>query len=101
VKLTPGMRLFSATSSAQVVVVRAPSAQVDVACAGAPMTTEGATDLGDAPTATVTVTLLLGKRYADEVLGIELLCTRAGAGPLSCDGVDIPLKEAKPLPASD
>lgn len=43
----------------------------------------------------------LGKRYADEELGVELLCTKAGQGTLAVNGVALPLKNAKPLPASD
>ena len=49
--------------------------------------------LGDGPQ--------LGKRYADEELGLELLCTRAGAGALTADGAVLGLKGAKPLPSSD
>jgi hypothetical protein len=44
---------------------------------------------------------LLGKRYADEGLGIELLCTKAGAGTLSVGDTVLARKDAKPLPASD
>jgi hypothetical protein len=44
---------------------------------------------------------LLGKRYADDDLGLELLCTRAGTGALTVDGRPLLLKGAKPLPSSD
>ena len=44
---------------------------------------------------------LVGKRYADEELGIELLCTRAGEGSLSVGDRPLPVKGAKPLPSSD
>lgn len=43
----------------------------------------------------------LGKRYADEDAGLELLCARAGTGSLSLAGAAIEIKSAKPLPASD
>ena len=43
----------------------------------------------------------LGKRYADDALGLELLCTKAGEGSLSVDGAPLGLKDAKPLPSSD
>jgi hypothetical protein len=43
----------------------------------------------------------LGKRYADETVGIELLCTKAGEGSLALNGEPLLLKEAKPLPSSD
>jgi hypothetical protein len=101
-KLRPGQKLHSAVSDAQVVVVRAPDADVDLGCGGAPLLEEAqpAADasaldasLGDGP--------LLGKRYADEELGLELLCTRPGDGALTVDGRVLPIKGAKPLPSSD
>jgi hypothetical protein len=101
-KLRPGQKLHSAVSDAQVVVVRAPDADVDLACGGAPVLEEGQqpadaaaldASLGDGP--------LLGKRYADEDLGLELLCTRPGDGALTVDGRALPIKGAKPLPSSD
>jgi hypothetical protein len=101
-KLRPGQKLHSAVSDVQVVVVRAPAAEVDLACGGAPMLGDGeaAADapaldesLGDGP--------LLGKRYADEDLGLELLCSRPGVGALTVDGRVLPVKGAKPLPSSD
>ena len=101
-ELRPGQKLRSAVSEAQVVVVRAPSAPVDLACGGAPLLAEGDEpdgtavldpSLGDGP--------LLGKRYADDEAGLEVLCTRAGEGGLTVDGRPLALKGAKPLPASD
>jgi len=44
---------------------------------------------------------VLGKRYADEPTGAELLCVKSGEGSLSIDGRLMPLRGAKPLPASD
>jgi hypothetical protein len=43
----------------------------------------------------------LGKRYADEETGTEVLCTKPGEGSLSIGDVPLPFKDAKPLPASD
>jgi hypothetical protein len=43
----------------------------------------------------------LGKRYSDDDLGIELLCTKAGEGSLSVGETVLAVKGAKPLPASD
>lgn len=100
--LRPGQRLRSVVCDAQVIVVRAPSRAVELGCGGAPLVEDGqeadgpvALDatLGDGP--------LLGKRYADDELGLELLCTRAGAGALTVDGRLVPVKDAKPLPSSD
>jgi hypothetical protein len=44
---------------------------------------------------------LIGKRYVDADGALEVLCTSSGTGELSCDGVPMTLKAAKPLPASD
>ena len=43
----------------------------------------------------------LGKRYSDEELGLELLCTKAGTGSISVGEAVLEVKGAKPLPASD
>lgn len=96
-----GQRLASTVCDAEVVVVKAPEADVEIGCGGAPMVAVGdpaepATldpSLGDAA--------LLGKRYADEEVGLELLCTKAGAGALTLGGAVLGLKGAKPLPSSD
>ena len=100
-KLRPGQKLQSAVCDAQVVVVKAPADDVNLGCGGAPLlddgqVADGATldaSLGDGP--------LLGKRYADDEVGLELLCTRAGTGALTVDGRLLPVKGAKPLPSSD
>ena len=101
-QLKPGSRLASAVCDTEVVVVKAPaSAEVDLRCGGYPMVPKGET----APSAEVDEAYsggtLIGKRYADEELGLELLCTRGGAGTLTCNGVVLEIKGAKPLPASD
>lgn len=101
-KLRPGQKLHSAVCDAQVVVVRAPAAEVEVGCGGAPLIDDGEQADG---TATLDASLgdgpLLGKRYADDDLGLELLCTRAGTGALTVDGRPLLVKGAKPLPSSD
>jgi len=102
VKLRPGQKLHSAVSDVQVIVVRAPADEVELGCGGAPLLDEGQeadagatldASLGDGP--------LLGKRYADDELGLELLCNRAGEGALTVGGEVLAVKGAKPLPSSD
>ena len=101
-QLKAGARLKSAADETQVVVVRAPADEVDVTCGGHPLVPMDADGDGrgsvaaghEGPT-------LLGKRYADEGVGLELLCTKGGAGALFVNGAPLPLKEAKPLPSSD
>ena len=101
-RLRAGQKLHSAVCDAQFVVVRAPETEVELGCGGAPLLEEGQ---DPAPGATLDPSLgeapLLGKRYADEDLGLELLCTRPGAGALTVDGQPLLLKGAKPLPSSD
>jgi hypothetical protein len=98
-QLRPGLRLNSAVSGAQVIVVRAPEGDVDVRCGGLPMVTgdvafsdEARADGGP---------LVIGKRYADSNGELELLCTKAGGGGLSLGDEPLAIKVAKPLPASD
>lgn len=99
-QLKAGARLKSAADETQVVVVRAPADEVDVTCGGHPLVPMDAD--GDAAVAAGHEgPTLLGKRYADEGVGIELLCTKGGAGALFVNGAPLALKEAKPLPSSD
>lgn len=100
-ELKAGTRLRSAVSETEVIVVRAPAGGAGVECGGHPMV-----PLGEDPPPGLQATgddgsTLMGKRYADEELGLELLCTKGGAGTLSVGGTPLPLKEAKPLPSSD
>jgi hypothetical protein len=43
----------------------------------------------------------LGKRYRCPESGVELLCTKAGAGIPSCCDKEMDLQEPKPVPSSD
>lgn len=96
-----GQMLASTVDTTAVIVVRSPDGEVEITCGGAAMA-EGP---GQAATGTPDPELmggsLLGKRYADEDLGLELLCTKPGPGTLAVNGVPLPMKSAKPLPASD
>lgn len=101
-ELKPGARLKSAVCDTEVIVVRAPSDPVNLECGGHPMVALG----DDLPTGLALDEAHaggtpVGKRYAAEASGLELLCTKAGAGSLSIDGEPVPLKDAKPLPSSD
>ncbi len=100
-ELRPGMKLFSTVCDAQVVVVKAPSEAVDVGCGGAPMVEADPGGASGAPDASLGEGPALGKRYADDDLGLELLCSRAGEGALTVNGTPLLLKGAKPLPSSD
>jgi len=101
-ELKTGARLRSVADSTEVVVVRAPAEQVDLRCGGHPMV-----PIGDAAGPSEQVAegfdsgTQVGKRYADDTVGIEVMCTKGGPGSLSL-GVDaLAIKGAKPLPSSD
>jgi hypothetical protein len=98
-----GQALASTVDTTAVIVIRWPDADLDITCGGAPMVDPkgpGAGAAGTADPAQLDGTLL-GKRYAADDLGVELLCTKAGAGTLAVAGIRLPVKSAKPLPASD
>ncbi|MDQ1696541.1 MAG: hypothetical protein QOJ03_1894 [Frankiaceae bacterium] len=100
-ELKAGTRLRSQVSEVEVVVVRPSSAPLVLACGGEPMVSlEGAPASVPAGSTDGEPTLL-GKRYVDEETGLELLCTKGGAGSLDVDGRALTVKGAKPLPSSD
>ena len=100
--LEPGRRLASVACETEVIVIRAPAAEVDLRCGGRPVVAleEAPTERG-APTAPFDGGTLMGKRYAELQLGLEVLCTRAGSGSLSLGAEPLAPKEARPLPSSD
>jgi hypothetical protein len=98
----PGDHLRSRVCTTEVIVVRAAGADTTIACGGEPMAAKdepvsqpAAVPASDSPGT------LLGKRYADEDAGLELLCVKGGSGQLSVGGRVLSLREARPLPASD
>jgi hypothetical protein len=100
--LKPGLRLRSVADTTEAIVVRAPGSPVDLECGGHPMVAVTETDAPAAPIdAAHSGGTQLGKRYADDDVGVEVLCTKGGEGSLSLAGTPLPLKAAKPLPASD
>jgi hypothetical protein len=99
--LRPGSRLQSVTCETQVIVVRAPGDEVDLRCGGKPMVAAGEAGETSTPAGGFDGGTLMGKRYASEEIGLEVLCTKAGAGSLSVGEQPLLEKDAKPLPASD
>lgn len=100
-ELKAGSRLKSAVCTTEVIVVKAPGAEVDVTCGGAPMLAPDVESPGGTPTAGHDEGTQMGKRYVTEDEGLELLCTKPGDGSLGAGGALLSLKEAKTLPASD
>ena len=101
IQLKAGSRLRSATDACEVVVVKAPADPVDLRCGGHPMVPADAEVTSATVEAGFDGGTQLGKRYADEALGLEILCTKAGDGALSVGDTLLEVKGAKPLPASD
>jgi hypothetical protein len=100
-QLKPGTRLQSVTCDTQVVAVRVPAGDLDLRCGGLPMVPVGEAAEKVAPLAGFDAGTLMGKRYGSDELGVELLCSKPGAGSLSSGDTIVELKEAKPLPSSD
>ncbi|WP_245717770.1 hypothetical protein [Nocardia miyunensis] len=94
-----GQRLRSAVCGGEIIVVRPPGTPVELWCGGYPMTAPDARV--DAATVGAGPGIVLGKRYVDDSTGLEVLCTRAGIGPLVVDGRELTIKAPKALPASD
>jgi hypothetical protein len=100
--LKPGSRWKSAVCDTEVVVVRPPKSTVNLECGGHAMIAHAAAKPDGLTIAAAFASgSQAGKRFSDEASGLELLCTKAGAGALSVDGREIGAKEAKKLPASD
>lgn len=95
-ELKPGLKLKTAGSPAEFIVIRAPQGDVDLTCAGAPLNADGS---GVSDGSSGDEELLIGKRYAAGDL--ELLCTQTGAGPLLLGGAPVGMQTAKALPSSD
>jgi len=99
VKPTVGARLLSTACATEVIVVRPPSEDVALTCGGTPMAgADGAHGELSEPEDGGT---LVGKRYEHPASGLELLCTKGGAGRLRVDDVPLDVKAAKNLPSSD
>jgi hypothetical protein len=98
-----GQALASTVDATTVIVVRCPDDDLDITCGGAAMVDPRGPEAGTTGVADPARQggALLGKRYAADEFGLELLCTKAGPGTLAVNGVPLPIKGAKPLPASD
>lgn len=93
-----GEQLASTVCAAKIVVVRAPAGDAVLTCGGSPMAPAGSAQPASGGGEPAT---LIGKRYVNADDTLEVLCTSSGTGELSCDGVPMTIKAAKPLPASD
>jgi hypothetical protein len=101
IQLKAGARLRSATDACEVVVVKAPADPVDLRCGGHPFLPADAEPASESVVAGFEGGTQLGKRYSEDEIGLELLCTKAGEGAISVGETVLAVKGAKPLPASD
>ena len=99
-QLKAGLRLQSVACDTQVIVVRG-GGDVDVRCGGHAMVPAGGAPDRAALAADHSSGTLMGKRYGNEESGLEILCTKPGAGSLSVGDEALLEKGAKPLPSSD
>ena len=101
-ELKPGSRWKSAVCDTELVVVRPSKSAVSLECGGHEVIPHAATrPEGVAISADHAAGSLAGKRYSDPESGLEVLCSKGGAGSISVDGRAIGMAEAKKLPASD
>lgn len=97
-----GERLGCTACAVEVIVLRVPTAPVELSCSGAPLVALSNRKPGEDGThAAPESGMVLGKRYMDVGSGLELLCTRSGAGAVAANGAPLTLKESQPLPSSD
>ena len=99
--LKVGARLRSAVCTTEVIVVKAPAREIEVACGGSRMLGSDEDRPAADPLAAAGDPTLLGKRYTNAEGDLEVLCTKAGDGSLAVDGECLSMKETKPLPSSD
>jgi hypothetical protein len=106
VELRAGMRLKSAVSETQVLVIKAPaSGHGDLKCGGQPLLRMSdpplAVNVNAQLTNELAESIVLGKRYADKASSVIVLCTRAGDGALTFNEEALAILAPKPLPSSD
>jgi hypothetical protein len=87
--------LHSTVSDTEVVVVRAPAAEVDLNCCGVAMGA-GSRDTSSAPESARSAEASYSEGLTDDATRTELLCTKAGSGPLSDDGRSLEIRAPKP-----
>lgn len=99
VGLKVGTRLRAQNSSCEVIVVKGSDDDAALLCGGVEMVADA--PAGDVAQLSDGPKVELGKRYTDDEAGVEVLCTKAGVGPLSYGARELTLKTAQALPASD
>jgi hypothetical protein len=102
VELKAGIRLRSATDTTEVIVVRSSTETIDLRCGGLAFEILDGEAGPRSPIAEgFEGGTQVGKRYADDDAGIEVLCTKGGPASVSIGDQVLTPKGAKALPASD
>ena len=100
--LRPGSRWRSAVCESEVIVVRTPARPVLLCIGGAPVLPAGAQRPSDGlPCGHLAGGTRLGSRYADDLSGLEVLCTKSGTGTITVAGRPAARLAPRQLPASD
>lgn len=100
--LKTGSRLQSQVDGTQVIVIKSPAGEPELACGGQPMIDVAQSPApGLSPAAGLDGGTAIGKRYVDTDNTVEILVTKPGNGSLTLDGTPLEIKNAKPLPSSD
>ncbi len=99
--LKSGSRWQSVVCSGEVVIVKAPSAPVVLTIGGVEAVLAGSQEASGAPAEGHEGGTQVGKRYEHGDSGLEVLCTKAGAGSIAVDGQILDVKGAQALPSSD
>lgn len=99
--LKAGARFKSAVCETQVMVIKAPAGEFELACGGAAMIAPTATPPAGLALQPGAEETLIGKRYVNADESVELLCTKGGKGALALNGTPLEVKQAKQLPSSD
>jgi hypothetical protein len=97
----PGSRWQSRAGTGEFVVIHPPSGAGELTCGGALLVVHGGPGANAVEAPPGSEGTAAGKRYTDTQSGIELICTKAGAGDLAFAGRPLSRKDAKALPASD
>ena len=99
--LKAGGKWKSAVCETQVMVVKAPAGEFELACGGAAMLSGAAAAPAGLTLTPGAAETLIGKRYVNADESVELLCTKGGKGALVLNGTPMEVKQAKQLPSSD
>ncbi|MFD1611447.1 hypothetical protein ACFSCW_06490 [Sphingomonas tabacisoli] len=99
--IKPGSRWKSHVCSAEAIVVRPPRGEGVPECGGVAMSPLDVEAVPQTIKPGFEGGCLLGKRYRSESTGLEMLCTKPGAGALGFGGEVLEVLNAKPLPSSD